>query len=49
MVMIVQPEFSTLAHHAGCAGNIPAIAAQVYEGLVGYDWKLDPVPQLASS
>ena len=31
------------------AGNIPAIATQVYEGLVSYDWDLNPVPNLAKS
>jgi hypothetical protein len=30
MVMIVQPEPSTLAHYAVTAGNIPPIATQVY-------------------
>ncbi len=49
MVMIVQPEPSTLAHYAVSAGNIPAIATQVYEGLVSYDWDLNPIPNLAKS
>ena len=49
MVMIVQPEPSTLAHYAVSAGNIPAIATQVYEGLVSYGWDLQPVPSLAKS
>jgi peptide/nickel transport system substrate-binding protein len=49
MVMIVQPEPSTLAHYAVTAGNIPPIATQVYEGLVTYDWDLKPQPNLASS
>ena len=49
MVMIVNPEPSTLAHYAVSAGNIPAIATQVYEGLVGYDWELKPTPSLAKS
>ncbi len=49
MVMIVQPEPSTLAHYAVSAGNIPAIATQVYEGLVSYDWDLHPTPLLAKS
>jgi peptide/nickel transport system substrate-binding protein len=49
MVMIVNPEPSTLAHYAVSAGNIPPIATQVYEGLVSYDWDLNPVPNLAKS
>jgi peptide/nickel transport system substrate-binding protein len=47
MVMIVQPEPSTLAHYAVTAGNIPPIATQIYEGLVTYDW--DQNPSLATS
>src|SRR6201996_9253479 len=49
MVMIVQPEPSTLAHYAVTAGNIPPIATQVYEGLVTYDWEQKPQPNLATS
>jgi peptide/nickel transport system substrate-binding protein len=49
MVMIVHPEPSTLAHYAVSAGNIPMIATQVYEGLVSYDWDLQPTPSLAKS
>ena len=43
MVMIVHPEPSTLAHYAVSAGNIPAIATQVYEGLV--QLRLGPQPR----
>ena len=49
MVMIVQPEPSTLAHYAVSAGNIPPIATQIYEGLVTYDWDQNPQPNLATS
>jgi peptide/nickel transport system substrate-binding protein len=49
MVMIIQPEPSTLAQYAVSAGNIPAITTQIYEGLVSYDWDLNPVPNLAKS
>jgi peptide/nickel transport system substrate-binding protein len=49
MVMIVHPEPSTLAHYAVSAGNIPPIATQIYEGLVTYDWDLNPQPNLAKS
>ena len=49
MVMIVQPEPSTLAHYAVTAGNIPPIATQIYEGLVTYDWDQNPQPNLATS
>ena len=49
MVMIVQPEPATLASYLSVAGNICPVACQVYEGLVGYDWDLKPVPKLAKS
>lgn len=49
MVMIVNPEPSTLAHYAVSAGNIPMIATQVYEGLLTYDWDQKPQPNLAKS
>ena len=49
MVMIVEPEPSTLAHYAVSAGNIPPIATQVYEGLCTYDWEQNPQPNLATS
>jgi peptide/nickel transport system substrate-binding protein len=49
MVMIVQPEPATLASYLSVAGNICPVACQVYEGLVGYDWDLKPVPKLAAS
>src|ERR1700722_8708328 len=49
MVMIVQPETATLASYLSVPGNICPVACQVYEGLVGYDWDLKPVPKLAAS
>ncbi|OWT73741.1 MULTISPECIES: ABC transporter substrate-binding protein [unclassified Achromobacter] len=49
MVMIVHPEPATLASYANSAGNVPMITTQVYEGLVGYDWDINPVPSLAKS
>jgi peptide/nickel transport system substrate-binding protein len=49
MVMIVQPEPATLASYLSVAGNVCPVACQVYEGLVGYDWDLKPVPKLAKS
>lgn len=49
MVMIVNPEPSTLAHYVVTAGNIPMIATQVYEGLLTYDWDNKPQSNLAKS
>ena len=49
MIMIVQPEPATLALYNTTAGNVPPIAAQVYEGLLNYDWDLKPVPSLAKA
>jgi peptide/nickel transport system substrate-binding protein len=49
MVMIVQPEPATLASYLSAAGNVCPVACQIYEGLVGYDWDLKPVPKLAVS
>ena len=49
MVMIVQPEPATLASYLSVAGNICPVSCQVYEGLVGYDWDLNPTPKLAKS
>src|ERR1700731_4708352 len=49
MVMIVQPEPTTLASYMSVAANVGPIATQIYEGLVSYDWDLKPVPKLASS
>ncbi|HEY4250411.1 MAG TPA: ABC transporter substrate-binding protein [Roseomonas sp.] len=49
MVMIVNPEPSTLATYAVSAGNIPPVTTQIYEGLLTYDWDLKPAPLLAKS
>ena len=49
MVMIVNPEPATLATYAVSAGNIPMITTQVYEGLLSYDWELNPTPALAKA
>jgi peptide/nickel transport system substrate-binding protein len=49
MVMIVNPEPATLATYAVSAGNIPMITTQMYEGLLSYDWELNPTPALAKS
>ncbi len=49
MVMIVNPEPSTLAHYMVTIGSVPPIATQVYEGLATYDWDQNPQPQLAKS
>ncbi len=49
LVTIVQPEPANLGAYMSVAGNIPPITTQVYEGLLGYDWDLRPVPHLAKS
>jgi peptide/nickel transport system substrate-binding protein len=49
MVMIVQPEPSTLASYLSVAGNVCPVSCQIYEGLVSYDWNLKPIPNLAKS
>ena len=49
MVMIVNPEPSTLAHYMVTIGSVPPIATQVYEGLATYDWDQNPQPNLAKS
>jgi peptide/nickel transport system substrate-binding protein len=49
MVLIVEPEPANLAAYMSVAGNIPPITTQIYEGLVGYNWDLKPIPHLAKS
>jgi peptide/nickel transport system substrate-binding protein len=49
LVMAVNPEPSTLASYLSTSGPIGQIAPKVYEGLLEYDFSLNPKPGLARS
>lgn len=49
LVMCVQPEPPTLASYISTAGPIGEVSTKVYDGLCEYDFKLQPVPSLATS
>lgn len=49
MVTVVDPEPASLNLYMTVAGNVCPVACQIYEGLVGYDFDLKPVPALAES
>lgn len=49
LVMLVQPEPSTLASYLSTAGPIGQVSTKVYEGLLEYDFNLVPQPSLAES
>lgn len=49
LVMVVQPEPPTLASFLSTAGPVGQVATKVYEGLLEYDFKLNPQPGLAKS
>lgn len=49
LVMVVQPEPPTLASYQSTAGPVGQVATKVYEGLLEYDFKLNPQPGLAKS
>ena len=49
LVMVVQPEPPTLASYQSTAGPIGQVATKVYEGLLEYDFNLQPIPGLAQS
>lgn len=49
LVMLVQPEPPTLASYLSTAGSIAQVAAKVYDGLLEYDFDLNPQPSLAES
>lgn len=49
LVMVVQPEPPTLASYQSTSGPIGQVATKVYEGLLEYDFNLNPVPGLAQS
>ena len=49
LVMVVQPEPPTLASYNNTSGPIGQVAPKVYDGLLEYDMKLNPIPSLAKS
>lgn len=49
MIMLVNPEPSTIASYRSTASSVGEIADKVYEGLLEYDFDLNPVPSLAKS
>ena len=49
LVYVVQPEPPTLASYLSTSGPIGQVATKVYEGLLEYDFDLNPQPGLAES
>ncbi len=49
LITVVHPEPSTLAVYMSTAQSIPEITSKVYEGLLDYDFDLNPRPALAKS
>src|SRR3546814_373142 len=49
LVMVVQPEPPTLASYLSTSGPVGQVAAKVYEGLLEYNFDLEPQPGLAES
>ena len=49
LVMVVQPEPPTLASYNNTSGPIGQVAPKVYDGLLEYDFSLNPLPGLAKS
>jgi len=49
LVMVVQPEPPTLGSYMNTSGPIGQVAPKVYDGLLEYDFKLNPVPGLAKA
>lgn len=49
LVMLVQPEPPTLASYLSTSGPIAQVSAKVYDGLLEYDFNLNPLPSLAES
>ena len=47
--MVVQPEPPTLAAYQSTSGPIGQVSTKVYEGLLEYDFNLQPIPGLAKS
>lgn len=49
LVMIVQPEPPTLASYASTSGPVGQVATKVFDGLLEYNFDLEPQPSLAES
>jgi len=49
LIQIVQPEPPSLAPYLSTSGPIGLVAPKIYQGLLDYDLKLNPVPELAKS
>jgi peptide/nickel transport system substrate-binding protein len=49
LVIVVQPEPPTLASYLNTSGPIGQVAPKVYDGLLEYDFDLNPLPGLAKS
>ncbi len=49
MVMAVQPEPPTLASYMNTSGPIGMVTSKIFDGLLEYDMKLQPIPSLAES
>lgn len=49
LITVVHPEPSTLASYLSTAATIGEIAPKIYEGLLEYDFDLNPKPELARS
>ncbi len=49
LIMLVQPEPPTLASYLSTSGPIGQVTAKIYDGLLEYDFNLNPLPSLAES
>ena len=49
LIMLVQPEPPTLASYISTSGPIGQVATKIYDGLLEYDFDLNPQPGLAKS
>src|SRR3546814_8500850 len=49
LIMVVQPEPPSLASYLSTSGPIGQISAKIYDGLLEYDFDLNPLPSLAKS
>jgi peptide/nickel transport system substrate-binding protein len=49
LIMLIQPEPPTLASYLSTSGPIGQVTAKIYDGLLEYDFNLNPLPSLAES
>lgn len=49
LIMLVLPEPPTLASYISTSGPIGQVATKIYDGLLEYDYDLNPLPSLAES